>query len=51
MPYQVNEDGKLQAEIFKVFPTYHELSDEQKVEILELIIAWAKHEIDKQTSS
>ena len=49
MPYQVNKDGKLQSEIFKVFPTYHELSDEQKVEILELIIAWAQNEIDKQT--
>lgn len=49
MSYKVNEDGKLQAEIFRVFPTYHELSDEQKIEILELIIAWAQNEIDKQT--
>ena len=51
MSYIVNEDGKLQSEVFKVFPTYHELSDEQKVEVLELIIAWAQNEIDKQNQS
>lgn len=48
MSYKVNEDGKLQAEIFRVFPTYHDLSDEQKLEILELIIAWAQNEIKKE---
>ena len=48
MSYKVNEDGKLQAEIFRVFPTYHDLSTKDKIEILELIIAWAQNEIDKE---
>ena len=48
MSYQVNQEGKLQAEIFRVFPTYQELSTDDKIEVLELIIAWAQNEINKQ---
>lgn len=47
MGISINENGKIETTIFKIFPDYHNLDNNKKEEILSALIQWASIEIYK----
>jgi hypothetical protein len=43
----INNDGKIEHTIFKIYPDYHDLEHDKKEEILSALIQWACMEIYK----
>jgi len=43
----INNDGKIEHTIFKIYPDYHYLEHDKKEEILSALIQWACMEIYK----